>query len=102
MITTHNEGLDTYNYDVINHNQQKTNTPQTKPANSTPVRDEASKRGDDFYEAEEHTYSVVNVEHKKKAKTEVAGGGEWEGPPGYDTAMPVSWIGEEGYSKLEH
>ena len=81
MITTNGEGLDTY--DVIDHNQQKTNTKLTNP---TPMRDEASKRGDDFYDAEEHTYSVVN---KKKAKTEpVAGGGEWEGPSVCDMAMP--------------
>ena len=87
MMTTNNKGLDTY--EVIDHNQQKANTPQAEPANPTPVRDEASKRGDDFYDAEEHTYSLVNVEHKKKAKTEsAAGGGEWEESPLNDTAMP--------------
>ena len=106
IITTNNEGLDTY--DAIDHNQQKTNTPQAKPANSTPVTDEASRRGDDFYDAEEHTYSVTNTKHKKKAKTEsAAGGGEWEGPSIYEMAMPgeSSWgVGdlEEGYSKLKH
>ena len=28
---------------------------------------DASKKGDDFYDAEEHTYSVVNTKSKKKA-----------------------------------
>ena len=89
MIITQNKGLDTY--DVIDHNQQKTNTPQAKPANPTPVRDEASKKGDDFYEAEEHTYSVVNVEHKKKdlRQSQQLVRGEWEGPPVNDMAMPA-------------
>ena len=45
-------------------NQQQTNAQET-PANPTPVRNEASKIGNDFYDAEEHTYSVVN--NKKKA-----------------------------------
>ena len=45
--------------------QEKTNEAQ---ANPTPEREEASKKGDDFYDAEEHTYSVVNVKHKKEAK----------------------------------
>ena len=103
MTTTNNERLDTYN--AIDHKQQKTNTSQAKPANPTPVRDEASKRGDDFYDAKEHTYSVANTKHKKKEP--VAGGGEWEGPPVYDMAMPgdTSWgVGdlEKGYSKLKH
>ena len=71
ILTTSNEGLDTY--DVTDHNQWKTNTPQAKPANPTPVRDEASKKGDDFYDAEEHTYSVVSAKCKNKAQTD--GGG---------------------------
>ena len=45
-------------------NQQQTNAQQTS-TNSTPVRNEASKIRNDFYDAEEHTYSVVN--NKKKA-----------------------------------
>ena len=103
MITTNNEGLDTY--DVTDHNQWKTNTPQAKPANLTPVRVEASIRGDDFYDAEEHTYSVANTKHKNKAKTEPAAGeGEWEGPQVYDTAMSgeTSWGVTEEYSKLKY
>ena len=106
IITTNNEGLNTY--DVIDPNQQNTNIPQAKLANPTPVRDEASKRGDDFYDAEEHTYSVLNAKHKNKAKTESAAGeGEWEGPSVYDMAVPgeTLWgIGDlkEGYSKLKH
>ena len=101
MITTNNEGLDTY--DVTDHNQWKTNRTHAKPAKPTPVRDEASKRGDDFCDGEEHTYSVANTKHKKIESA--AGGGEWEGPPVYDTAMPgeTSWgVGEEEYSKLKH
>ena len=43
------------------------------PANPTP---DASKKGDDFYEAEEHTYSVVNK--KKAKKTSEDGEGERE------------------------
>ena len=31
------------------------------PVNPTPVRNEASRKEDDFYDAEEHIYSVVNV-----------------------------------------
>ena len=46
--------------EVIDNNQQKANKPQEKL-----VRDEASKKEDDFYDVEEHTYSDVN---KKKAK----------------------------------
>ena len=53
-------------YDVLDHNL-KTNKPQPQ-VNPIPVRDEVSKRGDDFYDAEEHTYSVVNVKKKRKAK----------------------------------
>ena len=40
---------------------------QNVPLCPTPVRDDASKNGDDFYDAEEHTYSVVNTKCKKKA-----------------------------------
>ena len=65
-VATNSEGLDTY--DVLDHSQQKTNIPHAKPANSTPVRDEASKRGDDFYDAEKHTYAAVS---KKKAKKNI-------------------------------
>ena len=92
-------------YNVTDHNQWKTNTPQAKPANFTPVRDEASKRGDDFYVTEEYTYSVLNAEHKKTKTESAAGGGEWEGSPMYDTAMSgeTLWgVTEEEYSKLKH
>ena len=37
--------------EVIDNNQQKANKPQEKL-----VRDEASKKEDDFYDVEEHTY----------------------------------------------
>ena len=45
-------------------NQQQTNAQETS-TNPPPVRNEASKIKKDFYDAEEHTYSVVN--NKKKA-----------------------------------
>ena len=44
-------------------NKPKMNAQQTPPSPTT-MRDEASKKEDDFYDAEEHTYSVVD---KKKA-----------------------------------
>ena len=61
---------------------------QAKPVNPTPVRDEASKRGDDFYDAEPHMYSVVNVKHKKRAKkTSEDGEGEREEQSGVPMAV---------------
>ena len=47
--------------------QQQTNAQET-PAIPTPVRNEASKIGNDFYDAEEHTYSVVNKKEKANKK----------------------------------
>ena len=47
--------------------QQQTNA-QEIPANPTPVRNEDSKIGNDFYDAEEHTYSVVNKKKKSNKK----------------------------------
>ena len=60
------ERLDDPVYDDASPAQQKVNA-QTTSANLTQVRDEASEKGDHFYDAEEHTYSVVN-KPKKKAK----------------------------------
>ena len=51
---------------------------QDTPANPTPVREDDDKKGDDFYDAEEHTYSVVNVKRKKRGNTKTAGSGEGE------------------------
>ena len=68
-------------YDIIDLEQ----TQQNKPTDPTPVRDETSKKEDDFYDAEEHTYSVVNK--KKAKKTSEDGEGEREEPPDYDSAM---------------
>ena len=83
-----------------------TATPQAKSANPTPVTDESSKRGDDFYDAQQHTYSVVNVKHKKRVKkTSEDGEGEREEPAVYTSAMTGDasrGMGEEGYSKLKH
>ena len=47
--------------------QQQTNA-QEAPVNSTPVRNEDSKVGNDFYDVEEHTYSVVNKKKKSNKK----------------------------------
>ena len=51
-------------------NSDKRNKPKSSPretsANPTPGRDDGSKIEDDFYDAEEHTYSVV-IKSKKKA-----------------------------------
>ena len=49
-------------------NKPKKNAEQTPP-NPAPVRDEAVKKDDDFYNAEEHTYSVVIKSKKKANKT---------------------------------
>ena len=51
-------------------NSDKRNKPmssvQETPANPTPGREDGSKIEEDFYDAEEHTYSVV-IKSKKKA-----------------------------------
>ena len=47
-----------------NNDQQEVSTPDT-PANCMPAGDIAGREGNDFYDAEEHTYSVVNVKCKK-------------------------------------
>ena len=58
------------------NNEEHTAEVQDTPVNPTPVpRNEASQKEDDFYDAEEHTYSVVNVKYKKTA---VSGKGEGE------------------------
>ena len=50
-----------------NRNQRKTIAQET-PTIPISVRDEASKKGNDFYDAEEHTYSVVNKKKKANKK----------------------------------
>ena len=47
------------------------------PANPTPGRDDDSKMEDDFYDAEEHTYSVV-IKSKKKANKKPSENNEGE------------------------
>ena len=98
-------GKEINTYEAINDGR-KTAIPQDKLANPTPVADESSKKGDDFYDAEEHTYSVVNIKHKKRAKkTSEDGEGERQEPPVNDLAMGAGdvsrGVGEEGYSKLK-
>ena len=51
-------------YDVVGQTQQKTITQDTS-ATLTPARDEASKKEDNFYDAEEHTYAVVKKKKKR-------------------------------------
>ena len=87
MITR--ERLDTY--EAIDHNEHNSNPQHVQVVNPTPVRDEASKKEDDFYDAEEHTYAVVNK--KKTKKTSEDGEGEREEPPDYEMAVPgeTSW-----------
>ena len=59
-------------------NEEYTTDIQNTRSNSTPVRDEARKKGDDIYDAEEHTYSVVNVKGKKRGNEKTAMNGEGE------------------------
>ena len=59
-------------------NEEYTADVQDTSAIPTPVRDEASNEGDDFYDAEEHTYSVVNVKQKKRGNEKTALNGEGE------------------------
>ena len=84
-------------FDVTDHDQSEASKPQA-PDSPTPVREETSKKEDDFYDVEEHTCSVVN---KKKAKTTSEDGeGEREEPLDYEMAVPgeTSWGGmDEGY-----
>ena len=58
---------DFYNLKQLSEDIRPTLNVQDIPLYSTPARDDASKNGDDFYDAEEHTYSVVNAKCKKKA-----------------------------------
>ena len=97
--------VDPYDHEAIN-DTRKTATPKAKSAHPTLVTDESSKRRDDFYDAQQHTYSVVNVKHKKRVKkTSEDGEGEMEEPSVYTSAMAgdaSQGMGEEGYSKLKH
>ncbi len=56
-VTTSDKAID--DYDVIDHKK-----PNPKPANPPPVKVEASKSDDEFYNAEEHMYAAVNKEKK--------------------------------------
>ena len=53
-------------YDYIKHPRGIINMPQFKAANPTPVRTEASEN--DFFDAEQHTYEVVNANKEEKVK----------------------------------
>ena len=52
-------------YDVIGHNQPRLSEAQV--ANPPPVRDEAIENQDDFHNAEQHLYAIVNKKAKKRS-----------------------------------
>ena len=58
--TTNDEGIDDYN--VLDHNR-----PKPKPFNPPPVKVEASKREDEFFNTKAHMYTAVNKKKKKHA-----------------------------------
>ncbi|XP_064397168.1 neurotrypsin-like isoform X2 [Halichondria panicea] len=62
-VTTNQPKIDTY--DVIGHNQPRLSEAQV--ANQPPVRDEAIENQDDFHNAEQHLYAVVNKKAKKRS-----------------------------------
>ncbi len=62
-VTTNQPIIDTY--DVIGRNQPRLS--EAKAANPPPVRDEAIENQDDFHNAEQHFYAVVNKKAKKKS-----------------------------------
>ena len=53
--------------DAISLRHRDLSTQPIQVVSPTPMRDEARRNGGDFYDAEEHTYSVVNK--KKVEKT---------------------------------
>ena len=60
-----------------NRNKSKFNV-QENSHYSTPVSDDASQKGNDFYDVEEHVYSVVNTKYKKRANQETRESDEGE------------------------
>ena len=52
----------------------------------TPMRDEASKKDDDLYDAEEHVCSVVNTKCNKRVNQEREEGGEGENTNSEDSS----------------
>ena len=72
------EELDTINLG------QNISTQHNKPTDFTPETEKTSKKEDDFYDAEEHIYAVVNK--KKAEKTSENGEGEREELPDNDSA----------------
>ena len=66
MITT-----DDATYETTDLRQHEANTPRPGPANPTPVRGKASKKGDDFFAAGPHEYALVNTDKKGKTEGEV-------------------------------
>ena len=90
METRENDFYDAkqHTYEVVNANKDekvKNNTPSSDIDGNEPtlnscdtldtptlVSDEASKKEDDFFNAEKHTYSVVNAKHKKRANDKLS------------------------------
>ncbi len=62
-VTTNQPVIGTY--DVIGHNQPRLN--EAKAANPPPVRDEVVENQDNFHNAEQHLYAVVNKKAKKRS-----------------------------------
>ncbi len=62
-VTTNQPIID--NYDVIGRNQPRLS--EAKAANPPPVRDEAIENQDDFHNAEQHLYAIVNKKAKKRS-----------------------------------
>ena len=80
--TTHNGCEELNTCDTINLGQNiSTQHNKPWPTDFTPETEKTSKKEDDFYDAEEHTYAVVNK--KKAKKTSEDGEGEKEEPPDY-------------------
>ncbi len=84
-VTTNQPIIDTY--DVIGHNQPRWSEAQA--ANPPPVREEAIENQDDFHNAEQHLYVVVNKKAKKRSPLD-------ESP--YDKTFDTTAILEGGES----
>ena len=102
-VTTSDEGIG--DYDVIVDIKQK-----PKPANPPPVKVEASKGEDKFYNTEEHMYAAIDKKAKRENKpnnTETDEEGENKTKKGanhpvYDVAMPGEAVwGVEGAAVCE-
>ncbi len=87
-VSTSDDGIG--EYAVIDHNRSK-----LKPANPPPVKVEASKSDDEFYNAEEHMYAAaVKGPNNRVGENKTKEGAK---QPVYDVAMPGEAVwGVEG------